>query len=165
MSLRIGFGTDLHRLAPGDGLWIGGVKVPCGVAAQATSDGDVLLHALVDALLGAAGLGDIGECYPEAKARPGEPSSRFVRETVAVLRERGMRVVNVDLVVDLERPKLGGWKETVKANVAGLLGVDPALVNVKAKTGEGLGPVGNGEAVAAQAAALVEILDQGGRST
>lgn len=156
MSTRIGFGTDLHRLVPGDGLWIGGIKIPCGFAAVAVSDGDALLHALADALLGAAGLGDIGDRYPESSVTPGEASSRYVREILADLGRRGLRIVNVDLVVDLERPKLGEWKARIRESVAGVLGIDSARVNIKAKSGEGVGPVGHGEAIGAQAAVLVE---------
>lgn len=158
MSMRIGFGTDLHRLEAGEGLWLGGVLVPCRYAAVAVSDGDALLHALVDALLGAAGLGDIGERYPETKTAPGEPSSRYVREVADDLAGRGMRVVNVDMVIDLERPRLAEWKTAIRDSVAELLGLDAGRVNVKAKSGEGAGPVGRGEAVAAQAAVLVEIV-------
>lgn len=158
MAMRVGLGTDIHKLTRGNGLWLGGVKIPCNLTAKATSDGDVLLHALVDALLGAAGLGDIGERYPESKATPGESSARFVREVVADLNVRGMRPVNVDLVVDLERPRLGPWKPRMRDAVADLLGIDPARVNVKAKTGEGLGPIGWSEAISAQAVVLVETL-------
>lgn len=156
MTERVGFGTDLHRLVPGDGIPLGGVLVPCPFAPVARSDGDVLLHAVVDALLGAMGRGDIGERYPESKVARGESSRRFVLEVMHLLRERGGAVVNLDCVVDLERPKLGPHKDAIRASVAALLGVSPERVNVKAKTAEGMGPVGEGKAVAAQAAVLVE---------
>ena len=156
MTMRIGFGTDLHRLVPGDGLWIGGIRIPCGFSADAVSDGDALLHALADALLGAAGLGDIGERYPESRVTPGEASSRYVREIMGDLGTKEMRVVNADLIVDLENPKLGEWKASIRESVAGLLGIDSNRVNIKAKSGEGLGLVGRGEAMGAQAAVLVE---------
>lgn len=156
MPYRIGFGTDIHKLAPGDGFKLGGVRVEADRSAVAASDGDALLHALVDALLGAAGLGDIGERYPESAAAAGESSERYVLEVAAELRRRGFEIVNTDLVIDLERPKLAGLKPVLRDSIARLLGVDAGRVNVKAKTGEGMGWVGNGDAVGAQAAVLLK---------
>lgn len=156
MPIRIGFGTDLHRLEPGDGLWIGGVRVDATRRAVADSDGDVLLHALVDALLGAAGMGDIGTRFPKEKVKKGEASGRFVDEIMAELKTRGMRVANADFVVDLEKPSLAPFKQSIRDNVAKLLAVRPDQVNIKAKSAEGLGPVGEGKAVTAQAALLLE---------
>ena len=156
MSMRIGFGTDRHRLVPGDGLWIGGVKVPCDIASVAASDGDALLHALADALLGAGGLGDIGDHYPESRIAPGAASAGFITEILALLADKRLNIVNVDLVVDLERPKLGDWKNAIRDNIASLLKLDASRVNVKAKSGEGVGPIGRGEAIGAQAIALLE---------
>lgn len=157
MPMRVGFGTDLHRLREGGGIRLGGLSIPCGYSCEAVSDGDVLLHALVDALMGAAGLGDIGDRYPESKVAPGEDSSRFVAEIMAELRAAGAGLHNVDCVVDLENPKLGRWKGEIRASLARLLGLPEARVNVKAKTAEGLGPVGTGRAVAAQVVALLEL--------
>ena len=156
MAMRVGLGSDLHRLKAGDGIRLGGVAIPCSFACDAVSDGDVLLHALVDALLGALGLGDIGEHFPESVVRRGEDSRRFVREVMAMLEARKVRVVNADCIIDLERPKLSGWKKDMRESVALLLNIDPSRVNVKAKTGEGLGPIGLGQAVAAQAVVLVK---------
>lgn len=156
MAFRIGFGTDLHRLVPGDGIWLGGVKVPAEKQAEAHSDGDVVLHALTDALLGAAGLGDIGEMYPASMVAKGEASSRFVEEVMALLSVKGMRVVNADVTIDLEKPRLADWKMPIRDNIAKYLAADPRRINVKAKSAEGLGPVGEGVAVTAQAIVLLE---------
>lgn len=159
MSFAVGVGTDVHRLEPGSGIPLGGVVVPCDKACVAVSDGDVLLHALTDALLGGMGQGDIGERYPESKVGKGESSRRFVEETMLLLEARGGRVVNVDCTVDLERPRLASWKMRIRDSVAALLRVSPGKVNIKAKTAEGLGSVGNGEAVSAQVVALLELPD------
>lgn len=155
--IRIGFGTDLHRLTPGDGVWLGGIHIPCGVTAKAVSDGDVLLHALVDALLGAAALGDIGEHYPESRVEPGEPSSRFVTETLVLVRSYGLSLINVDCIVDMDVVHLGETKKDIRRRIAALLELDVSRVNVKAKTAEGLGPVGEGKAVSAQVVVLAEM--------
>lgn len=153
--MRIGIGSDIHRLQPGGGIKIGGILIPCEFGCVAVSDGDVLLHALVDALLGATGAGDIGERYPESRVVPGEDSSRYVREVLAEL--GGARVENVDCIVHLERPKLSPWKDAIRRSVAGLLGIEPGRVGVKAKTAEGLDAVGRGEAVAAQVVVLLSL--------
>jgi 2-C-methyl-D-erythritol 2,4-cyclodiphosphate synthase len=118
----------------------------------------VLLHALVDALLGACGWGDIGEWFPESAVEPGQASSAFVTAVMTRMREQGMRVVNADAVIDLESVRLSGLKPAIKESVASLLGVPPGRVNIKAKTAEGLGAVGEGRAVSAQAVVLVEML-------
>lgn len=159
MALRIGWGTDIHCLADGEGIRLGGLTIPCPRASVAVSDGDVLLHALVDALLGALGLGDIGDHYPESRVAPGEDSSRFVRETMALCAARGGVVVNVDCIINLERPRLGEWKGKIRDNLAAILELDSGCVNVKAKTAEGLGAIGAGEAVAAQVAVMLLLAD------
>ncbi len=151
--MRIGIGSDIHRLQPGDGMKIGGVLIPCEFGCIAVSDGDVLLHALVDALLGATGAGDIGERYPESRVAPGEDSARYVREVLADL--KGVRVENVDCIVHLEQPKLSPWKDAIRHSLAGLLGIESGQVGVKAKTAEGLDAVGRGEAVAVQVVVLI----------
>ncbi|MDR0361357.1 MAG: 2-C-methyl-D-erythritol 2,4-cyclodiphosphate synthase [Planctomycetota bacterium] len=157
MSIRIGFGTDCHRLEPGgNGFPLCGVLLDCPLAVVAVSDGDAAIHALVDALLGAAGLGDIGDHYPENKVVSGGSSERFLRETAARITALGGEIVNIDLVVDLQQPKLGPRKREMADNIARILEMPDARVNVKAKTGEGVGPIGLGQAVAAQAAVLVE---------
>lgn len=154
--MRIGFGTDVHRLEPGDGIALGGVVIPCGKKCKANSDGDVVLHALVDALLGCAALGDIGEHFPEKAIRKGESSERFVTETLAMLAGVGLAPVNVDCTIDLEHILLSPHKPAIRRSVAWLLGLDESCVNVKAKTAEGLGAVGEGLAVSAQVALLCE---------
>lgn len=154
---RIGWGSDLHRLTDGDGIRLGGITIPCPWKSEAVSDGDVLLHALVDAILGACGLGDIGDHFPESKVRRGADSTLFLRYALDLLANRGGRVVNADCVVDIERPRLGETKPLIRDNLARLLGVTADRVNVKAKTAEGLGPVGGGLAIAAQAVVLAEV--------
>ena len=153
---RVGTGYDLHRLVPGRPLIIGGVHVPAEFGPLGHSDADVLLHAVVDALLGAIGAGDIGRRYPDTDPRwQGADSGRFVRETAALLRARGWALVNVDASVLLERPKLSPHLTQMEANLAAALGVPAERVSVKAKTGEGLDAVGQGDAVACHAVALV----------
>ena len=154
--MRVGIGYDTHRLEEGRPLLLGGVRVdhPRGLAGH--SDADVVLHALTDALLGAAGLGDIGDAYPDTDpAYAGADSRRFLRETLARLNRAGLQVVNVDVIVFAQEPKLGPVKDAIRASLAGLLGLDHAAVNVKAKTGERVGHIGRGEAVACQAVALL----------
>lgn len=152
---RAGLGTDLHRLEEGEGFRLGGVWIPCAFRCIAVSDGDVLLHALVDALLGACGRGDIGEWFPESSVAPGQVSSVFVAAVLAEMRGRALSIVNVDAVVDLEVVRLAGVKPAIRDSLAALLGLSPDRVNVKAKTAERLGPVGEGRAVAAQVVVLV----------
>lgn len=154
--MRVGIGHDTHRLAEGRPLLLGGVRVehPRGLVGH--SDADVILHAVTDALLGAAGLGDIGDAYPDTDpAYAGADSRRFLTETLALLNRKGWRVVNVDVTVFAQEPKLGPVKAAIRANLAGLLGVDPGAVNVKAKTGERVGHIGRAEAIGCQAVALI----------
>lgn len=158
--MRVGWGYDNHRLVEGRPLRIGGVDIPASVGADAHSDGDVLLHALVDALLGAAGAGDIGEHFPDTDPRwQGCPSSRFLDAAADVVRARGWDLVNIDATVILEKVKLASHKQAIAAHVRELLRkhwqLDPTAVNVKAKTHEGCDAVGEGRAVAAQVAVLL----------
>ncbi|MCD7895597.1 MAG: 2-C-methyl-D-erythritol 2,4-cyclodiphosphate synthase [Planctomycetaceae bacterium] len=154
---RIGFGTDIHRLVPGDGFRLGGIDIACSLACDAVSDGDVLLHAVVDAMLGSLALGDIGDYYNAANVAPGEDSARFVRETLALLGTRGGRIVNLDAVVDLEAVRFSPYRLAVRERLAALLHLPVDAVSVKAKTAEGFGPVGAGEAVRVQAVVLVAL--------
>lgn len=156
-SYRVGLGTDVHRLEPGDGLKLGGVAISCGYRSVAVSDGDVLLHALVDAMLGACGGGDIGEHFPASEVTPGEDSRRFVEYALDVAKAGGASIVNVDCVIDVEVCRLGVMKKAIRDNLAGMLGVDASRINVKAKTAEGLGAVGEGRAFSAQAVVLMEL--------
>jgi 2-C-methyl-D-erythritol 2,4-cyclodiphosphate synthase len=156
MSL-LGIGYDSHRLAAGRRLVIGGVEIPHERGLEGHSDADVLAHAITDALLGAAGLGDIGAHFPDTDERwRGADSIELLRQVVAMLDERGLRVGNVDCTVVMEAPKLAPHRDAIKARLAGALAVSPARVNVKASTGEGIGFVGRGEGVAALAVAALE---------
>jgi 2-C-methyl-D-erythritol 2,4-cyclodiphosphate synthase len=154
--MRIGFGVDVHAFGPGDHVWLGGVRVSHARGVVAHSDGDVLLHALCDALLGAAGLGDIGQHFPDNDARwKGAASTGLLRHCVALVRERGWAVANADLTLLAEAPRVGPHREAIRAHVAAALGVAPDAVNVKATTTEKLGFLGRGEGLAAQAAVLL----------
>ncbi len=155
--MRVGIGYDIHALRKGRKLVLGGVKIPHSKGLFGHSDGDALLHAIVDAALGAGGLGDIGDHFSDKEARwRGVSSLLFVRETVALLRKKKLRVSQVDSVLILERPKLAPYKKAMRESIARAFGVDVSRVNVKAKTNEGLGPIGKGQAVAATAVVLLE---------
>jgi 2-C-methyl-D-erythritol 2,4-cyclodiphosphate synthase len=155
--MRVGIGHDTHRLAPGRPLLLGGVRVPHDRGLVGHSDADVVLHALTDALLGAAGLGDIGDAYPDTDPAWRDADSRvFLRETLARLNQAGWRVVNVDVIVFAQQPKLGPVKAAIRRHLAGLLGLETGAVNVKAKTGEGVGAIGRAEAISCQVVALID---------
>jgi 2-C-methyl-D-erythritol 2,4-cyclodiphosphate synthase len=146
---RIGLGTDLHRLVPGVSIRLGGVDVPASHRADGHSDADVVIHALIDALCGAAGLPDIGEHFPDTDPRYKNADSRtLLAQVVEEIRSLGYAVANADVVIQLERPKLGSHKAAMRASLAGLLGIPADAVSVKAKSGEGVDAVGCGEAVA-----------------
>ncbi|MCS7043031.1 MAG: 2-C-methyl-D-erythritol 2,4-cyclodiphosphate synthase [Bryobacteraceae bacterium] len=156
MDVRIGLGWDNHRLAPGRALVLGGVRVPCDFGFEAHSDGDILLHAVTDALLGALALGDIGMHFPDSDPRWKDcDSSVFVRHAAALARQRGYRIQNVDATVILQQPKLGGLRAEIRASLARLLELDEERVSVKFKTAEKVGPVGEGRSAEAQAAVLL----------
>jgi len=154
--LRIGQGHDLHRIASDREMFLGGLKIDAGFGLLGHSDADVLLHAVCDALLGALALGDIGDHFPDTDPQYKGVSSRVLTERVmALVRKRGYRVANLDATVFAERPKLGAMKRPIAESIAGLLGVEPGEVSVKAKTGEGMDAVGRGEAIAAEAVVLL----------
>ncbi|ABW67470.1 2-C-methyl-D-erythritol 2,4-cyclodiphosphate synthase [Desulfosudis oleivorans] len=154
--MRIGTGYDLHRLVKGRRLVLGGVALPFEKGLDGHSDADVLVHAVCDALLGAAGLGDIGDHFPDTDARfKGVSSLLLLTETGRMLKEKGFFVVNIDATVLAQAPKLGAHKAAMAANMATALGIDAACVNVKATTTEGLDAVGRGEAMAAMSVALI----------
>lgn len=154
---RIGSGHDTHRLIEGRPLILGGVRIEHPRGLDGHSDADVILHAITDALLGAAGLGDIGDAYPDTDpAYKGCDSARFVTETVAKLNHLGWRIVNLDVTIFAQEPKLGPVKAAIRDNVARLLGVPVGDVNVKAKTGERVGHIGRGEAIGCHAVVLIE---------
>ncbi len=151
-----GLGWDSHRLVADRPLILGGVRVPFELGLAGHSDADVLSHAIMDALLGVAGLGDIGVHFPDSDERYRDADSlALLREVVAMVAAAGLQIVNVDTVVLMERPKLGAHREQIRRSLAGALGLPPARVNVKASTGEGIGFVGRGEGVAAMAVATV----------
>ncbi|WP_372720487.1 2-C-methyl-D-erythritol 2,4-cyclodiphosphate synthase [Immundisolibacter sp.] len=154
--MRIGHGYDLHALAPGRRLVLGGVEIPHSHGPLAHSDGDVLLHALADALLGAAALGDIGEHFPDTDpAFAGADSRVLLQRVVALVRAAGYAVANVDATVLAQQPKLAPHRDAMRANIAADLGIASDAVSVKATTTEQLGPVGRGEAIAAHAVCLL----------
>jgi 2-C-methyl-D-erythritol 2,4-cyclodiphosphate synthase len=154
--MRIGHGYDLHALAPGRRLVLGGVQIPHSYGPIAHSDGDVLLHAICDALLGAAALGDIGQHFPDTDpAYAGADSRVLLRRVVALVREAGYAVVNIDATLLAQRPKLAPYRDAMRANIAADLGIALDAVSVKATTTEELGPVGRGEAIAAHAVCLL----------
>jgi 2-C-methyl-D-erythritol 2,4-cyclodiphosphate synthase len=155
--MRVGIGLDTHRLAEGRPLLLGGIRVAHARGLVGHSDADVVLHATTDALLGAAGMGDIGDAYPDTDpAFAGADSSRFLTETLERLNRAGWRVVNLDVVILAQEPKLGPVKAAIRANLAALLGLAISDVNVKAKTGEHVGHIGRGEAIGCQVIALIE---------
>ncbi len=153
---RTGIGTDRHRLAAGRDLMLGGVRIPSDVGAVGHSDADALLHAITDACLGAAGLGDIGEHFPDTDpAYAGADSAVLLAEALSLVRREGWRLGNLDCTVHLERPKLAAHKRAIRERIADICGIPVGCVNVKAKTGETLGPVGRREAVDTVAVALL----------
>ena len=146
---RVGIGTDLHRLEAGGGLRLGGVDVPFDKRLSGHSDGDIVCHALIDALAGAAGLPDIGEQFPDTDPQwRGVDSTLLLEKVVERVRDLGYAAVNADVVIHAERPKLSTFKAAMAARLADLLGLDAACVSVKAKTNEGVDAVGRGEAMA-----------------
>jgi 2-C-methyl-D-erythritol 2,4-cyclodiphosphate synthase len=155
-----GIGYDSHRLVKGRRLIIGGVEIPSEQGLQGHSDADVLTHAVIDALLGAAGLGDIGEHFPDTDERFRDADSIELLQTVVVrVTTQGLELVNVDATVVMERPKLGPHREAIRERLAGALGLSAARVNVKATTGEGIGFAGRGEGVAALAVVTLRHAD------
>jgi 2-C-methyl-D-erythritol 2,4-cyclodiphosphate synthase len=153
----VGIGHDTHRLAPGSGLRLGGIDVAHDRQLVGHSDADVLLHAVTDALLGAASLGDIGEMYPDNDpANRGRDSGAMLLGALERVRLAGWRVVNCDTILFAQRPKLSPFKEQIRTNLARLLEVPIECVGVKAKTGELVGPVGREEAVMAECVVLLE---------
>ena len=155
--MRIGHGYDVHRLVEGRKLILGGVEIPYEKGLLGHSDADVLTHAVMDALLGAAGLGDIGRHFPDSDDRfLGADSLELLRQVCAMLADKGYRVGNVDVTVIAQRPKLAGFIPAMRENLAAVMGVSPEDVNVKATTEEKLGFTGEGLGIAAHAVALIE---------
>ncbi len=158
IPVRIGYGYDVHRLRSGGVLKLGGIVVSRDMSTVAHSDGDVLLHAIADALLGAAALGDIGLHFPDDDNRyRGIDSGELLGNVAAILKDRGYRPGNIDATVVLEKPKLRPFIDAIQEKIAGILCMEPSFVSVKATTSERMGFIGNGEGIAAHAVALITI--------
>jgi len=156
MSFRIGAGYDSHRLVENRRLILGGVEIPFERGLLGHSDGDALCHAIIDALLGAAGLGDIGQLFPDTSGQWRDADSiELLKKVVALCREKGFEIVNIDTVVIIEKPKIGPYVEAMKKSIA-KTGIDSSSISIKAKTNEGMGFVGRGEGIAVQAVCLLE---------
>jgi 2-C-methyl-D-erythritol 2,4-cyclodiphosphate synthase len=156
-EMRVGIGFDIHRLVAGREFWLAGVAVDSATGALGHSDADVVMHAICDAMLGAAGLGNIGGHFPDTdSAYKGVRSGELVSSVRRLIERNGWQVVNLDVNILLEKPMIGGYLKRMTEVVAGLLGVDPDRVNLKPRTCEGMGEIGRGEAVGAQAVILLE---------
>lgn len=154
--MRVGLGHDRHRLVAGRDLILGGVRIEFELGLDGHSDADVLLHAVTDAILGAAGLGDIGEWFPNTDGKwANADSSIFLRAAVSEVRNRGWEIGNLDCTVHAERPKLSPFKRVIADQIASILEIESSQVNVKAKTGEKVGPIGRQEAIDADAIVLL----------
>lgn len=155
-AFRVGLGHDRHRLVAGRPLILGGVTIPYELGLDGHSDADVLLHAVTDALLGAVGAGDIGELFPNTDPQwANADSTVFLAAALAEVERRGYAVGNVDCTIHAERPKLSPYKDSIACRLADVLGIPRDQVNIKAKTGEKVGPIGRGEAIDADAIVLV----------
>ncbi len=156
INFRIGEGWDVHALVPGRPLVIGGVTIPHPVGLLGHSDADVLLHAITDALLGAAALGDVGAHFPDTDpVFRGADSLRLLAEAVRRVRQEGWQVGNIDCTVVAQAPRMAPYREAMRDAIARALGIEPGQVNVKAKTAEKLGPVGQGQSIEAHAISLI----------
>jgi 2-C-methyl-D-erythritol 2,4-cyclodiphosphate synthase len=155
--MRIGIGYDIHPLAPGRKLILGGIEVPHGKGLVGHSDSDALVHAVCDALLGAMGEGDLGRHFPSSDQRYKDISSlKLLKDVVGTLSRKGYRLVNLDTVIIAQAPRLAPHLAAMQKKMAEVIGIDPAVVNVKVKSGEGLDAIGREEAIAAQAVCLIE---------
>lgn len=160
MSFKIGLGYDLHRLVAGRNLIIGGVKIPFELGSLAHSDGDVLVHSLIDALLGAKGEGDIGQKFPDSDPAYKDISSlKLLAEVMQEIKEAGLSIINADSVIVLEKPKLSPFIPEMKANLCPILGIEPENLGIKAKTAESLGEIGQGKAIACWTTVLLKVAD------
>jgi 2-C-methyl-D-erythritol 2,4-cyclodiphosphate synthase len=160
MKLKVGLGYDLHRLVPGRPLVVGGISLPSEVGCLAHSDGDVLVHSIIDAMLGAKGEGDIGQRFPDNdQAYEGFSSLNLLVRVMEEIKGAGFTVVNTDSLVLLEKPRLFPHINSMKANLCPLLGVSPQSVGIKAKTSEGLGEIGSGQAIACWTVVLLSYSD------
>jgi 2-C-methyl-D-erythritol 2,4-cyclodiphosphate synthase len=157
--VRVGIGHDTHRLSVGRPLILGGLSIDHPLGLVGHSDADVVCHAVADALLGAAGMGDIGEHYPDTDPKwRGLDSTKLLAEVVDRVKLAGWRAANCDVIIHAQEPKLSPFKPGIRANLARLLGLEEAAVNVKAKTGEHAGPVGRQEVIVCEAVVLIETI-------
>jgi len=155
--IRIGIGYDVHQLVEGYPCILGGVEIPHPKGLKGYSDADVLLHAICDALLGAAGEGDLGRHFPEGDPKwKGVSSLRLLEEVASILLQKGYQVVNIDSVIIAEKPRVAPFVDPMKVNISRRLSIDPAAVSIKATTNEKIGFIGRGEGIAAQAVCLIE---------
>ncbi len=160
MNIRTGQGIDFHRLVKGKPLWLGGINIPSDMGCLAHSDGDVLIHAVCDALLGAAGLRDIGYYYPDSDEQYKDIDSKILlKKTVGLISEKGFGIVNIDSTVCLEEPRLSGYIEKMRECIAGICKIETGLVSVKATTTEKMGFTGRGEGIMASASVLLNKKD------
>ena len=156
MNYRVGQGYDLHQLVENKKLIIGGLHIPFEKGLKGHSDADVLIHAICDAILGSIGKGDIGSLFPDSKEENKDRNSmEFLLEVKSILKNNGYAIVNIDTTLILEKPKIGLYSNQIKNNISRVLELDLTQISIKAKTSEGLGFIGNGEAIAAQAVVLV----------
>ncbi|MGQ9671816.1 MAG: 2-C-methyl-D-erythritol 2,4-cyclodiphosphate synthase [Candidatus Aminicenantales bacterium] len=157
MAIKIGIGYDIHRLGPGRKLFLGGLEIPHPIGLVGHSDGDCLIHAIIDALLGALGEPDIGQLFPDSDARYRDIRSTLLLErVVAKLKKKKIKILNVDAVIVAERPRLAPYVERMKGILGPILGLRQDAIGIKAKTNEGLGVIGQGQAVACWAVALLK---------
>jgi 2-C-methyl-D-erythritol 2,4-cyclodiphosphate synthase len=157
MNLRIGQGIDFHRLEPGLDLWLGGIKIPSEKGCVAHSDGDVLLHAICDALLGAAGLSDIGHQFPDTDAEYKNIDSKILlQRTLLMISSKGLKIINIDCTVCLQKPKISPHITKMKEVISGIVNISPDNISIKATTTEKLGFAGREEGLAAFAVVLLD---------
>ena len=155
--MRVGIGYDIHRLSDGNKLVLGGVNIPFDKGIVAHSDGDVLIHALCDAVLGAMGMSDIGEKYPDTDPKYKNISSViFLEDIKRLLKEKTKTIVNIDSIIMLEEPKLKKYKEKIRSKISEILEIEEEKINIKAKTFEGMTEIGEGNAIAAQVIVLIQ---------
>ena len=159
---RVGLGCDQHRYTAGEGIVLGGVKIPSEYAVIAHSDGDTLLHALTDALLGAVAFGDIGELFPDtSQVNKGRDSSDFLRKASDIISEEGYEIVNIDATIQVEKPKLSEYKREISCKIASIVGIASSFVSIKAKTAEGMDAIGMCEGIRADVVVLLRRVNYG----
>lgn len=160
MMIRVGLGTDLHKLVEGRKLILGGVEIPFEKGEYGHSDGDVLLHAITDSLLGASGISDIGELYPPSDIKwKDADSKKLLAAAYDLVKEKGWSIENIDCVIKLEQPKFLPYRQAVRESIAGILKIDVSQIFVKAKSGEKLGDIGEGRSIEAEAVCLLSKKD------